>query len=130
MKNYLFTLMLSIVFIGWGCKEAAKDPMLIEAFDIHKESVDIAAETVELWEKLPASDSMRSTFDARLQNWGDNLIEVPGFHYHHDGLGHHHGRPQLELTPEDALLIQKEFRDSILSIRQSILTYQSRQTQQ
>lgn len=104
-----------------ACKGTSKkDPILLEAFEIHKESVNIAAKAVEAWETLPAQDTMRSKFDSILQEWGDNLVEVPGFHYHHEGLGHHHGRTPLNILPDDMLLVQKKYRDSINSIYQRI----------
>ena len=115
-------ILFTVLFACKGRPE--KDPILVEAFEIHKESVDIAAKAVEVWEKLPANDIIRLKFDSILQEWGDNLVEVPGFHYHHDGLGHHHGRAPLKLLPSDMLLVQKEFRDSIKSIYQRILVHE------
>ena len=126
MKKYIYPLILLSTVMHIACKDSSsKDPVLKEAFEIHKESVHIAAKAVEAWEKLPANDSMRFQFDTTLQDWGENLVEVPGFHYHHDGLGHHHGRTPLKLVPNDMLLLQKEFKDSIESIYERILQYQS-----
>ena len=120
---YHYTLCLLVFFIA--CKDQSKkDPILEEAFGIHKESIDIAAKAVKYLEKLPAQDTMRTIFETRLQDWGENMVEVPGFHYHHDGLGHHHGRTPLKLVPNDMLLLQKEFKDSIQSIYQMILDYE------
>ena len=107
-----------------------KDPKLQEAFEIHKEAVDIAAKAVDVWKKIPIDDSMRLKFDSKLQDWGDGLPEVPGFHYHHDGLGHHHNKPPLKVSPDDMLIIQKGFRDSIELIYQSIIKYEAGQVQQ
>ena len=130
MKKYIYQLAFLWVIILFACKNSSeKDPILVEAFEIHKESVHIAARAVEAWEKLPASDSMRSEFNSVLQDWGENLAEVPGFHYHHDGLGHHHGRAPLKLFPDEMLLVQKEFRDSIKSIYQRILAHQTDMSQ-
>lgn len=126
MKKHIYQLAFILILIPFACKgPSEKDPVLVEAFEIHKESVDIAAKAVEVWEQLPADDTMRSKFNSKLQEWGENLVEVPGFHYHHDGLGHHHGRAPLKLLPDDMLLVQKEFRDSIKSIYQRILTHEA-----
>ena len=130
MKKYIYQLAFIFIMISLGCNgPSKKDPKLLEAFEIHKESVEIAAKAVEDCEKLPATDTMRSQFESKLKDWGENLVEVPGFHYHHDGLGHHHGRAPLKLTPDDALLVQKEFRDSIESIHQRILLYETKLSQ-
>ena len=126
MKKHIILLASLLILIHCACiGTSEKDPILVEAFEIHKQSVDIAAKAVEVWEKLPENDSMRLKFDSRLQEWGNDLVEVPGFHYHHDGLGHHHGRAPLKLMPDDMLLIQKEFRDSIESIYKRIQTYEA-----
>ena len=126
MIKHLYLLAFIVLTITLGCSgPSKKDPVLLKAFEIHKEAVGIAANALEVWEKLPANDTMRVKFNSRLEDWGENLVEVPGFHYHHDGLGHHHGRAPLKLTPDDMLLVQKEFRDSIESIYQRILLYEA-----
>ena len=129
MKKHLFQLFLIFLTIHFGCN-SPKDPVLLEAFEIHKEAIDIGAKALELCEKLPANDSMRSQFRTTLEVWGDNVVEVPGFHYHHDGLGHHHGRTPLNLPPDDVLIFQKELRDSIKSILDEIQMYQPAQSRQ
>ncbi len=74
-----------------------------------------------------------SALELRHQQWSENHVEVPGHEHHdHDHHGHdHHGHdhnhdhdhdhgPALELTAADMLLVQKEFRDSILAIQTSL----------
>ena len=127
MTKQLFLLFFLIQLIFFGCSDSSKkDPKLLEAFEIHKESVHTVAKALEILEKLPENDSMRSKFDDRLNVWGEDLVEVPGFHYHHEGLGHHHNRPPLKLTTDEVLLVQKEFRDSINAIFNRIQTYKAR----
>lgn len=57
--------------------------------------------------------ALESSYEA----WEKSHLEVPGAahhdHKHHD---HDHGT-DLELSPPDMLMYQKEFRDSILAIR-------------
>lgn len=54
-----------------------------------------------------------------LEFWRENHVEIPGFeHTSHDHHGHGHDHdhdhgPALELSPEDMLLVQREFRDSL-----------------
>ena len=128
MTKHLYQIVLLISIIHYTCKgPSQKDPILVEAFEIHKEAVDIAANALKVCDELPAGDVRRTKFRATLEDWGDNLIEVPGFHYHHDGLGHHHNRPPIKLTPDEALKVQKEFRDSIVAIHGRLLLYQSDQ---
>jgi ABC-type Zn2+ transport system substrate-binding protein/surface adhesin len=60
--------------------------------------------------------------------WEENHVEVPGFehddhdhdHDHHDHAGHDHDHSHaapLDVTPADMLIIQQEFRDTLLSIQ-------------
>ena len=60
--------------------------------------------------------------------WEDNQMEVPGFEHHGDGHDHHHHHHggELDLPPEDILLVQKELKDSILSIQQKIQNLQQK----
>ena len=60
--------------------------------------------------------------------WTENHVEVPGFDHAHDhghdhshNHDHHHHGPGLEVSAADMLLIQKEFKDSIISIQKRIL---------
>ena len=125
MNKHIYHLTFLLIMILMACKgPSEKDPVLVEAFEIHKESVGIAAKAMDVWETLPANDTLRSEFDSILHAWGDNLVEVPGFHYHHDGLGHHHGRTPLNILPDEMLLVQKEYRDSINAILHRIQKYQ------
>ena len=53
--------------------------------------------------------------------WEENHVEVPGFehegHDHHDHSHHDHNHgPSLDVSAEDMLLIQQEFKDSLSSI--------------
>jgi len=63
-----------------------------------------------------------SSIEASLSYWRANLPEPPGLEHDHAGHDHHHHHhgTTLDVTPEQMLAIQKEFRDSILSIQQRI----------
>ncbi len=59
--------------------------------------------------------------EASINYFRDNLPEPPGLEHDHSGHDHHHHHgPTLNVTPEQMLAIQKEFRDSILSIQQRV----------
>jgi len=59
--------------------------------------------------------------EASMSYWRDNLPEPAGLEHDHSGHDHHHHHgPTLDVTPEQMLAIQKEFRDSILSIQQRV----------
>ena len=62
-----------------------------------------------------------STLERRLEFWEENHVEVPGFeHEGHDHSGHNHDHnhaPEFQFPASDLLIIQKEFRDSIIAIK-------------
>ncbi len=98
-----------------------------EAFELHVKSMEIANDSKELLDQIPAGHEEKNRLQARLKEWNDNIIEVPGFeHHHHHGHSHdhNHSHSQLELTPDDMLIVQKEFLDSIQSIQRRILNIQ------
>jgi len=135
-----------IVLLLIGCGGDPDHQILHEASDIHNEAVAVEASVQQELKSLTSLKEMLSRQDsisaddaamiARIdgihrshQWWQDNHVEVPGFgheghdHSGHDHSGHDHDHdhgPQLEVLPADMLLLQKEFRDTIFSIRDRI----------
>ncbi len=124
----LSLICLLFVFV-YGCSDSTKkDPTLEKAFQVHQQSLKTAKEARELLEKIPAKDESVSRIQSRLENWNENLIEVPGFeheHNHEDGDHHHHhhggSRPTMDLSPEDMLAVQQQLLDTILAIKKELL---------
>jgi len=70
-----------------------------------------------------AFNNQVTSIEASISYWRDNLPEPAGLEHDHSGHNHDHNHgPTLDVTPEQMLAIQKEFRDSILSIQQRIAT--------
>jgi len=116
---------LLLVFIC-GCSESSKkDPTIEKAFQIHKQSLATAKEARELLEKIPAEDDSVSSIQSRMENWNENLIEVPGFEHEHDheDVDHHHhvSRPTMDLSPEEMLAVQQQLLDTILAIKNELM---------
>lgn len=128
---------LSMVLLVFACGHK-HDPVLEEAAAIHNEAVDVEGTisdriaqlidqrnglatqgrelTEEEWAFASAVDRIESTYGW----WQENHVEVPGYHDHdHSKCDGHHG-PGLEVASEDMLLIQKEFRDSILVLQELV----------
>lgn len=146
MNYFLKILPLVLILILAGCGHSSKDHALLEeAAKIHQEAVKID-ETVKpqldalvnqanslavqgraLTEEEQAFINAVGQLQTSYGFWEENHIEVPGFdhehgHHHHDhdhDHSHDHG-PGLELTASDMLLVQKEFRDSIISIKERV----------
>lgn len=141
MKYKIFFFLLSLAAL-YSCTGEQQDPMLEQAAAIHNEAVEIEQLTRKKLDSLQrhkqqlvtesgALPAMEQEFIRSLDqlkqdidSWSNNLIEVPGFeHHHHHGHDHSHddhdhGKKQPEVTPEHMLNIQREFRDSIIAIRQ------------
>lgn len=68
-----------------------------------------------------AFNNQVSGIEASITYLRKNLPEPVGLEHVHTGPGHdHHHGPALNVMPEEMLAIQKEFRDSILSIQQRV----------
>ena len=144
----LFKYSLLLLFFAYACgthEHAEDDKVLKEAAKIHLDAIAIE-KTVKpkLDELIQRKNQLavqgreltleEQNFIAKIDNlqasynfWEENHVEVPGAehdhdHHHDHGHDHHHHdhSPQLEVLPADMLIIQKEFRDSILSIQQRI----------
>ncbi|MBX2814652.1 MAG: hypothetical protein KTR24_01585 [Saprospiraceae bacterium] len=145
MRNRQVSLGLLIVLL-LACGSDPDHDILHQASDIHNEAVKIEGEIKDQIESLSRLKAMLEKKEGLLpedssmiqrirdiershQWWQDNHVEVPGFghdghdHSGHDHSGHDHDHdhgPQLEVTASDMLLLQKEFRDSILSVRDRV----------
>ena len=148
--NYLTKLIVLMLFLGFNScghqhQKGKASELLKEAAMIHQEAINIEqalqpelqaliqranginiqgrALTEEEMAFVKAVENLRASYGY----WEENHVEVPGFeheHGHDHDHDHHHG-PGLEVSPADMLLIQKEFRDSILSIKERIEKLQS-----
>lgn len=114
--------------IALSCGGKKKNPVLDEAFEIHKDLREKQKEVIVQWIRL---DSLRSVPGARsgldsavsahrseYEAWKHDLLEVPGYpHIHLEGEEHdhdHHGQTRL---PDDQILeIQKASRSGIEEI--------------
>ncbi len=138
---FLFSLILFIACSG----TSAEHKILHEAADVHNEALKIRKEmdsNIEKLQSLRGSIQVQAealsdeelkfvksveVLEKRLEYWNENHVEVPGFeHDGHDHSGHDHNHdhshdhshaPKYQLPASDMLIIQKEFRDSILAIK-------------
>ena len=137
MKQLLILLgFLSMV----ACQSSTPDQALQEAADLHNKAIQVEKKVKPQMDQLSQlknalavqqrtlTESEQSFVDYVTQietlyrYWEENHVEVPGYghegHDHHDHAhdhDHDHG-PALELSSEDMLIVQREFRDSILQI--------------
>lgn len=141
MRNILNFFLGSILFL-FSCSTSKNvdNQVLEEAFNIHSESTSIENGLLSKIEDLNqiknqiniqgralTEDEILITekIDKTLAShkfWKDNLPTVPGFeeHHKHDGpCTHKHGN-ELELLPEDWVNVQREFKDSILAIKNRV----------
>lgn len=131
-----------IIFLSLtACNSAKKEnPALKEAAETHEQAIQIEKQVAPQLEELiqiknsiniqgRALTQEEQTLVQEIENieasytyWEENHVEVPGYEYDHDHEGHEHehGKAKLELTPEDMIQVQREFRDSIVSIQQRV----------
>lgn len=136
----LFLLLFVLSFLS--CGGDADDQILHQAHEVHMEAFKIKQSIQPQIEQLiqrsnsiqvqgKALSEAEIKFTDRVNNlsekfkyWGENHLEVPGFdHEGHDHSGHNHDHdhnhaPAFNLPASDILLLQKEFRDSIIVLQQ------------
>lgn len=98
-------------------------PDLTKVFSVKKRLEQKQTElTLEEKNLLEQIKQLKSSYDF----WNENHVEVPGFEHeghHHDHAHHDHDHdhgPSLEVSSEDMLSIQKEFKDSLSSIAERL----------
>ena len=137
--SYLYFLFFLLVLASCSSSNTADDKFLEEAKDLHLEALSIEKDAKVVLDQLdqlsiqlnvqgraltPEEISfvdLVASIHKRYDYWEENHIEVPGLeHSHEHGHDHHHGHDHsapVELLPEDMLIVQKEFRDSIIAIK-------------
>lgn len=129
IKKYNFHLILiPSIFLFITCsKETKKDPLLVEAFQIHEKSMSLAKDVKEMLDVMSENDSVIMNIEQRFNNWEEMVIEVPGFEHNHDHDHdhdhHHHHEQELNLTPQQIFDIQVELKDSITAIKEEVMLY-------
>jgi len=133
---------------GNTAKTPSDDPMLKEANDYHLKAMAVEKEIKPLFEELRnqkngiqvqgralTKEEMDfvdyvNKMETIYGNWEGNRLEVPGFEHEHDhshhghdhGHDHHHG-PDVQLTPEQMLEVQKESFDDIKIIKEKLESF-------
>lgn len=140
LTNFIL-LAFTTLIISCGGPNYADDPLMQEAFAIHQEASKVEKEILPKMEDLiqiktsmnVAGKALTETeisqiakieqIEKSMKYWKENIPDVPGFkHEHHAHEGPCNHGPKLELLPEDWVIVQKEFKDSILVIKERIET--------
>lgn len=126
MSTYLSNaLVLVLICLGTSCNSGEEvDPLLKDAFAIHQEAVRIEQTVQRQLDSFQISAEKELNLRARLEQWDEQLVEVPGFeHEHHHGHDHDHDHDHgssPKVTPEHMLAIQQESLDSIRTIQRDL----------
>lgn len=105
MRTYLYLILLSL-----GCQPMQATPELQRAGEVHLQALALAAQvkaaldSLEAGQYLPA-DSLTGLKQA-LEEWEQNLVEVPGLGHGHDHGHEHHGHDEPQPNVSDAELLQ------------------------
>jgi len=121
-----------------SCKNssASNDNLLTEASAIQEEALIIAGELTKLIQDkmlIDTSAAFREQGNTILQNiaeWKHNMVLIPGAahnHDHHDhdhdhdhNHDHSHQEAASHLTPEEILNVQKEWKNYIIALKESV----------
>ena len=120
MKKEVVILVYFITGFLMSCSSPPpSDPKLKEAYAIHQKYLSIGDESMKMLKSVQAEDEKRQELESQIMDWGANIIEVPGFPCSKDRefYEHSHNGPELALTPEEMLEVQKELLDSLQAIR-------------
>lgn len=137
--RFLFLAVMITSLAACGSSQKDKD-ILEEAWKVHTEAMEIEQNIKPQLEELaqlknsinvqgraltPEEIKLIEQIEA-IENsyayWETHHLEVPGHEHDHQDHAHHdhnHGA-KLELSPQDMLSVQREFRDSIISIRERV----------
>lgn len=130
-----FILILSLLTLSIACGDNKNKEVLRQAFDIHEEAVKVRGRVSDKMTRLSSiqDTTFLMTFKAdldsiavALEEWDEQLVEVPGFDEEHDHSGHDHSghehdhdnEPQL--TPAQHVELQQFLLQEIKSLEEKI----------
>ncbi len=121
MVNYIFTITLLFSSFLFSCKHNHAPPSetLQKAFEIQKEALADLKYLDVMIDKLPAE--VQSSFTAKKKLWQDGMIEIEGMDHDHSQCDGDHSKKRFSIPDEDMLIAQKEWRDSIVSLKNQIM---------
>lgn len=122
MSKYLsISLVAVLLCLGTGCNSGEDvDPLLKDAFAIHQEAMRIEQSVQRQLDSFHISADKEIFLRARLEQWEEQLVEVPGFEHEHDHDHDHDHGSSPKVTPEHMLAIQQESLDSIRTIQRDL----------
>ncbi|WP_435625698.1 hypothetical protein [Flagellimonas sp.] len=134
-------LVLGLMALLTSCGEKQIDENLQKAFELHNEAVKVRQATKNQIERLKSNtDSLFvatygneiNSLSSALEEWDEQLIEVPGFedehnHSHHDHSSHdhnhdheHHEHGGQELTSKQHLEVQQHLLEEIKELAEKL----------
>ena len=126
----VFLLLAGILLGSCNSDHKRLHDMIHEAEDIHKESGEVEKEILASLRRsqdlsLSKKDSMALVqIESRLRRWQEDRGSIEMGHDHGEGDDHNHDHDHshngLELLPDDLVLVQKEFKDSVLTIKKDL----------
>jgi hypothetical protein len=125
MKRLLIILNMVLLM---ACSHKKNDTVLAEAASVHEEAMQIFHDLEDLLKTLEQNDAIPAealeTIKSDLHEWEEGLVEVPGYEHNHDYADHrhHHHHKTPELSSEEMLQLQKEFRNSITTLLEQVKT--------
>ncbi|MEM9848605.1 MAG: hypothetical protein AAF847_11990 [Bacteroidota bacterium] len=143
MRIILFSILCCSLVACANQQQNKEEELLQQAGQIHLEAIKIDETVKPKFAKMTRAKEQLAQKQAELtpeENqllqkmvaleqsytfWNENHVEVPGFehegHDHHDHSHHDHDHgPSLDVSAEDMLVIQQEFKDSLVSIAERL----------
>jgi hypothetical protein len=105
-----------IVFISYSCNSSSQqeEKLLHEAAEIHNEMVHEMQELKQAVHQLQRTSKNAAIQDSIpvilsvIEEWEQELVEVPGNEHSHENGEHHHHQAKVEVTSQELLNIQRE----------------------
>lgn len=118
---FLRTLILILVLFGLGCKsEVSPDQALLKkAQSIQTEGI---CEINGIKEILKRSDnSLVGQYEKKLEFFEKEMIEMPEAEHNHEGCNHDHKKLTVEISANEMIEVQRQWRDSIFSLKSKLI---------
>lgn len=117
MKYILYTMLLGISLIACKHKHPPASETLKKAYAIQQEAIEIDKKIEAVF---MASDSVDDLLKVKRELLISNMVEIAGMDHDHSNCSHDHKPKTIELSDDDMLKVQTEWRDSLRSLLKQV----------
>jgi hypothetical protein len=117
MKHLFLAISFGLLFFSCKHSHQPASETLKKAYAIQKEALEVDKKIQSI---ISNSDSIDIDLIEKRKLLISNMVEISGMDHDHSNCSHDHKPKTIELSDEDMLKVQTEWKDSLLSLLKQV----------